>query len=222
MLSSTPRGGAGRRFAAGARAFCLLVSLTASLAAAAPSTAPPLPAGPSPADEVAALAARAASPPTNSPLADLTAELQRLADATDRIEPSSPDATARLKVVVRGLIEVVKADRRELGALRAGASAPVRARVVRRSSRKKSAAVAAASGRPAPAAGAPGAPEGTGLASATAPAGAFFGKRGLKKLHRAGCVFGERIHAEDRIYFKTVQEATAAGYEACKICRPGG
>jgi Metal binding domain of Ada len=62
-------------------------------------------------------------------------------------------------------------------------------------------------------------PEGSGVTKAAA--GMLFGKRGLKKVHRAGCVFGERIKAEDRVYFKSMQEAAAAGYEACKICRPG-
>jgi methylphosphotriester-DNA--protein-cysteine methyltransferase len=41
-------------------------------------------------------------------------------------------------------------------------------------------------------------------------------------VHRAGCVFGERIHTEDRVFFHSMAEAAAAGYEACKICRPGG
>ena len=223
MLSSTSRKGASRQVASGARVFCLLLSLVASLAAAVPGGAPPLSAGPSPSEKVAALAARAASPPATQPPGDLTAELQRLADATDQIEPASPDAVVRLKSVVHGLIEVMKADRREVVALRAGANMRAPALPARRHSRKTVSAPGTASLPAPPAAAIAREPEGSDLAGETpANAGAFFGKRGLTKFHRPGCVFGERIRPQDRVYFKIAAEATAAGYEACKICKPGG
>ena len=220
MLFSTPREGAGRRFATGARVFCLLLSLAASLAAAALGGAP-LPGSPAaPAGKKVSPTA-AAGQVAAATVTDLTAELQRLADATDQIEPSSPDAVARLKSIVRELIEVVKADRREVVALRAGANSRASTATARRS-RKKAAAPRTSSTPAAPAALAGEFQGSDSAGEIAAGAGAFFGKRGLKKFHRPGCAFGERIHAEDRVYFKTVEEATAAGYEACKICKPGG
>jgi hypothetical protein len=52
-------------------------------------------------------------------------------------------------------------------------------------------------------------------------AGALFAKRGLKKFHRAGCHFGERVKLEERVAFATIAAAVAAGLEPCKVCRPG-
>jgi len=156
--------------------------------------------------------------------ADPDAALQRLAEETDRIKPSAPDGVARLRSVVRGLIDFERAQRREIAALRTGSGVRAATTVSRRRSRKKSGPAASeapsAAGSPAPSAGAASASGTPATASAPAASGALFAKRGLKKVHRAGCVFGERIKVEDRVYFKSMQEATAAGYEACKICRP--
>jgi hypothetical protein len=170
-----------------------------------------------------------AAPSQRAAPADPDAALKRLADETEQIKPSAPDAVARLKSVVRELIDLERAQRREIAALRAAPAARTTASTSRRRSRKKSAPAAAAtlpvttsqtssvSTTAAPS-------EVGGAIQAAAPTqaatGTLFGKRGLKKVHRAGCVFGERIKAEDRVYFKSMQAAAAAGYEACKICHP--
>lgn len=216
MLSRPSRGGASCRSWAGAAALAVFLAVAASLAAAplkrasSASTAPPAPA-----------AARSAPTPNAAGTAalqgDTDAALQRLADEADRIDPSAPEAVARLRSVVRGLIEVERAQEREIAALRVDR----RGRGTTAASRRRSRAPtpsSAAGAQPAAASGTPAAAAGTGDPPA---AGALFAKRGLKKVHRPGCVFGERIHAEDRVFFKSLQEATAAGFEPCKICRPG-
>ena len=239
MLSLMPRKGAGGRYRAGARA------LIVSLAFAALDLSP----GPSPGRggvpkslhlsrsycqaAPPSLAGKAGAPKAwgwspsgglGPAAADPDAALQRLAEETDRIKPSAPDGVARLRSVVRGLIDFERAQRREIAALRTGSGVRAATTVSRRRSRKKSGPAASeappAAGSPSPSAGAASASGTPATASATAASGALFAKRGLKKVHRAGCVFGERIKVEDRVYFKSMQEATAAGYEACKICRP--
>lgn len=44
----------------------------------------------------------------------------------------------------------------------------------------------------------------------------FFGKTALKKLHRSGCHFGERVKVEDRSSFQKAEDA--AGWTPCKVC----
>ncbi|MCD4740021.1 hypothetical protein K8R43_02375 [archaeon] len=39
--------------------------------------------------------------------------------------------------------------------------------------------------------------------------------------HRADCPHAQRIKLENIVYFETVEEAEAAGYRACMVCRPG-
>jgi hypothetical protein len=136
---------------------------------------------------------------------------------------------ARLKSVVRELIDLERAQRREIAALRGAPAARSTVTTSRRRSRKKGAssaevAVPSAAGQTSSASTTAAVTDVSGATQAAAPTpattGTLFGKRGLKKVHRAGCVFGERIKGEDRVYFKSMQEAAAAGYEACKICHP--
>ena len=103
MLSLMPRKGAGGRYRAGARA------LIVSLAFAALDLSP----GPSPGRggvpkslHLSRSYCQAAPPSLAGKAGDAAADaaLQRLAEETDRIKPSAPDAVARLRSVVRGLI----------------------------------------------------------------------------------------------------------------------
>ena len=153
--------------------------------------------------------ARAQNHPPAAPAADPQAELARLADQVSRLDPKAPAYAARIKAVLEELIRVNQALARENAALRAqqaSASLAPRPKKTRASGGATSTRVAGA----APAAG----------AAPSAQTGPLFGKRGLKKYHRAGCTFGERIKNEDRVYFATPAAAQAAGYDACKVCHP--
>ncbi len=212
MLSPMPRGGAGSRLATGARALVLCLSLTTPLAAApdpGSAGAPPAPAS-------------GLAPSTADP--DMT--LKRLAEEAGKLVSSTPEATARLRSLLRELIAVDQAQQREIAALRTlvdalRASTATRAPLTPSRRRAKGSAMPAAA--PPMVAVSPGQAIGTAHPSANlASGGPFFGKRGLKKVHRAGCAFGEKIHPEDRVTFRSLEEAAAAGYEPCKVCRPGG
>jgi hypothetical protein len=211
MLSPARPEGAGARTRSGALVLCL--ALAGSLAAAPPSAQSP----PPPSD-----GARAA--PGTPATADPDATLQRLAEEAAQIDPSSSEALARLRTVVRDLIDVERATRREMAALRAELAALRGAgsrRVAAPTSSRRMGSEAPPGTDLSPAAGGAARSKPAAVSSATpTPSGALFGKRGLKKLHRAGCTFGERIKAEDRVTFASMQEAAAAGYEACKVCRP--
>lgn len=50
--------------------------------------------------------------------------------------------------------------------------------------------------------------------------GALFGGRGLAKYHVAGCRFGERIEAGQRVLFASPEEAKQSGRMPCSICKP--
>jgi hypothetical protein len=221
MLSLTARRGAGSRYRAGARAFVLLLGLAASLAAAParPPTADGTPGrSQSPAAAKDAPPAAGKTPAPADPTTDPDAALQRLAAEAEKIDPSAPDAVARLRSVVRGLIEVERARGREIAALRAELGQRPSTSVARQHSRKTTSGMSRV-----PLSAAPGEAKSVAAAAGggdAASAGPLFGKRGLKKVHRVGCPFGERIRAEDRVFFKTVAEAQAAGYEPCKTCRP--
>jgi hypothetical protein len=178
---------------------------------------------------------------------DWPALLQKL----QSLDTAKPEAVATLRDVLAEMIrgqqtaareselrkeleaksKEIEALRAELQALRAPVPAPSATRAYRASTRSKPAAGMAAAPPIAGAAAPPGAPQAAtpappgssrpATASAAAPT-VLFGKKGLKKVHRADCQFGSRITETDRIYFKNMQEATAAGYEACKVCKPGG
>jgi hypothetical protein len=129
------------------------------------------------------------------------------------LDTTKPEAVGVLRDVVAELILVQEAKSKELEALRAEVQA-LRARVpvptATSGSRGAARSTSAAAASPAASKAA---------ATAAAPA-ALFGKPALKKLHRADCQFGSRIKEAERVYFKSVGDATAAGFEACKVCKP--
>lgn len=81
-----------------------------------------------------------------------------------------------------------------------------------------------------PAAAAPPPPVSTAPTSAPAPpvpaaVGAgltVFGGRGLDRFHREGCRFGERIPADQRVFFRSPAEARGAGRVPCSVCAAPG
>jgi methylphosphotriester-DNA--protein-cysteine methyltransferase len=48
----------------------------------------------------------------------------------------------------------------------------------------------------------------------------FIGSRSSKKFHRAGCEFAQKISPDNRVGFKSREEAAAAGFTACGKCKP--
>lgn len=50
----------------------------------------------------------------------------------------------------------------------------------------------------------------------------FVGSSKSDKYHSESCRHVKRINTEDRVEFKTVDEALDAGYVACKVCKPSG
>jgi len=161
--------------------------------------------------------ARAAQTPPDAPaIADLVSEFHQLETAAHGLDPASPDATARLRVLVERLAHAGGQLAREVAERRA-------AREVRTAA-PPGGAPRVGKGVPAsPHAGAAGSPAtgptagGAGESVASAP---FFARRGLRKFHRAGCVFGERIRPDDRVGYPSAAAALAAGLEPCKVCRP--
>lgn len=218
MLSPALREGADVRTRSSARALALCLALAGSLAAA--------PAAPPPAGSSKPASGEARTAPAPSAPADPDTTLHRLAEEAAQIDPSSPEALARLRAVLRDLIDVERATRRELAALRAEVTAlrTAGSRRTAASNSRPGSEPASAAGRP-PVAGGTAAARTIPAAPASAPAttpvaGSLFGKRGLKRVHRPGCTFGERIRSEERVSFGSLKEAAAAGYEACKVCRP--
>lgn len=49
----------------------------------------------------------------------------------------------------------------------------------------------------------------------------YVGSRKSDKYHKKDCQHARRIHAENLVEWKTIDDAKAAGYVACKTCRPG-
>jgi hypothetical protein len=49
----------------------------------------------------------------------------------------------------------------------------------------------------------------------------YVGSSKSDKYHSSSCKHAERISDENRVEFKTVEEAKEAGYVACKVCKPG-
>jgi hypothetical protein len=180
-----------------------LAALTVLTLPAWPFADPPRAAAPAPAPPA----------PAVSSSTDLVTEFHQLETAAHSLDPTSPDAVARLRVLTErlaragGLLarEVVElcAARNPSTAARAGASTRVGKRLP-------------AAARPG-AAGTAARPVASGESVPSAP---FFARRGLRKFHRAGCVFGERIRAEDRVGYPSAAAALAAGLEPCKVCRP--
>jgi methylphosphotriester-DNA--protein-cysteine methyltransferase len=82
-------------------------------------------------------------------------------------------------------------------------------------------APAAAAGAAAPAVVAPPAASAEAAPAAGAPSTApFVGHAVSKKVHLASCEWAQKIQPSHRVYFNTYPEAAAAGFAACKVCKP--
>lgn len=49
---------------------------------------------------------------------------------------------------------------------------------------------------------------------------AYVGNSASYKFHAEGCRAEQKIRSDHRVYFETREEAVAAGYTPCGICRP--
>lgn len=49
----------------------------------------------------------------------------------------------------------------------------------------------------------------------------YVGSAKSDKYHDPSCKHAKRIADENRVEFKTAEEATEAGYVPCKVCKPG-
>ena len=56
--------------------------------------------------------------------------------------------------------------------------------------------------------------------ASAAVASGFVGNKDSKIVHRADCKLGAKISAAHRVTFASAAEAQAAGYKACKVCKP--
>ncbi len=48
----------------------------------------------------------------------------------------------------------------------------------------------------------------------------FVGHKASKKVHRAECLWAQKMAPRNRVYFNTYEEAAAQGYTPCKVCKP--
>src|SRR5581483_8234396 len=159
--------------------------------------------------------ARSAQTPPDTPASpDLVTQFLQLETSAHALDPASPDAVARLRVLVErlahagGQLAREVARMRAAGEVRAAAPAGVALRGKKLAPASPRAGTAGSPTTGATAAGA-------GESVANAP---FFARRGLRKFHRAGCVFGERIRPDDRVGYPSAAAALAAGLEPCKVC----
>ncbi|MBI3944811.1 MAG: hypothetical protein HY321_02755 [Armatimonadetes bacterium] len=166
----------------------------APASAGAPVAEPPQPATPG------------AQVPADPVVRALREEVARLTEAAAAAEAAAPDemacVRARLELITQLLLLLIRLQ--EQAYLRSQAPAP-----------------------PAPTVGSPRRPPvGTNPKAASVrmaaprPPGPLFGKRGGNKLHRPGCVAGDRIAPGDRVVFAALPQALAAGYQPCRICHP--
>jgi hypothetical protein len=195
----------------GSRRSGMVVALLLSAMAMARADAPSAPPASAPSSSTSS------APKAPSSLADLVTEFQRLEAEAQALDPSSAEAVARLRELVQRLAHANAQLARDLAQLRAA----LESRPPVTPSRSATAGTRSPAGPARPQAarvttGTPASPTAGGEAARQA----FFAKRGLKKFHRAGCVFGERIKAEDRVGFADVVAAASAGLEPCKVCRP--
>jgi methylphosphotriester-DNA--protein-cysteine methyltransferase len=58
------------------------------------------------------------------------------------------------------------------------------------------------------------------LVLSTALHAEFVASKKSNKYHRPTCAYAQKIRPENRVVFKDAKEAQAAGYVACKICKP--
>jgi len=50
--------------------------------------------------------------------------------------------------------------------------------------------------------------------------GNYLGNANSKKFHRPSCQWAQKISPGNRVWFETREEATNAGYQPCKVCKP--
>lgn len=176
-----------------------------------------VPAWPFPDPAPAGAPTRSARTPPDAPAsADLVTEFEQLETSAHALDPASPDAVARLRVLVERLAHAGGQLAREVARMRAAgeARAAAPAGIAPRGRKNAPASPRAGTAR-SPATGPTAGAAGESIANAP-----FFARRGLRKFHRAGCVFGERIRADDRVGYPSAAAAVAAGLEPCKVCRP--
>jgi hypothetical protein len=141
-------------------------------------------------------------------------ELLQIEAAARALDPAAPDAVAHLRELLARLARVsaqLASEQARLRQTHAAANAPRPASPAKPAVRRGG---ATAAGKPSPSAAA-------AKPGDTPTSAGFFAKRGLKKFHRPGCQFGERVKTEERVYFARPADAVAAGLEPCKVCRPG-
>jgi hypothetical protein len=191
------------------RAIFLLVLLAATGTKPAATDEPMATPAPAP-------AAAPSAPPSG---ADLVAEFQKVEAEARALDPTSADAAARLRSLVERLARANAQLTRDLAQLRALLEARTLAAPARISTSAARTPARTPAARPQTVRPLPGSPAAPAADSDTAGT-AFFAKRGLKKFHRAGCLFGERIKVEERVLFPTATAAANIGLEPCKVCRP--
>lgn len=49
----------------------------------------------------------------------------------------------------------------------------------------------------------------------------FVASKKSSKYHKESCTWAQKISYQNKIVFKNADEATAAGYIPCKVCKPG-
>lgn len=60
----------------------------------------------------------------------------------------------------------------------------------------------------------------TAMLCVNALAGTYVGSKNSNKYHYPTCSAAQRIKTQNQVVFKSANEARAAGYVPCKICRP--
>ena len=63
-------------------------------------------------------------------------------------------------------------------------------------------------------------PAGTPPALPVSSQGEYVGSKKSNKYHKPDCRYAEKIEWANQIWFSSKEEAEAAGYEACKVCKP--
>jgi len=62
----------------------------------------------------------------------------------------------------------------------------------------------------------------TTVTETTQPSGQFVGSKNSDVYHYPSCHHAKKIKAENLITFNSIEEAKAAGYRPCKVCKPPG
>ncbi len=56
--------------------------------------------------------------------------------------------------------------------------------------------------------------------SSSASAQPFVGSKNSNKYHKLTCNWAQKISTSNKVTFKNVSEAAAAGYQPCRVCKP--